>query len=516
MHNRSSHNCFAGFTSMLLLFMCKFTMGQEKTSTDSLKDKVLTPAEMQSDFRYLRKALEETHPGLYRYHTREEMSHEMDSIEFLLNRDMPFYTYYRLLATLTADIRCAHTVILPRRNLMHILSSAKCFPYYVIYVGNHVYVDFSASPDTLVKPGFEVLSINGLSIDSVNAILFRHLWADGYIETGKLRTLEELYFCVYYYLFVEQSDHFSTIFRGPTGDTVKTEEPALSFTELEKSLRANPVNAALLKIYGPRSNLNQAKPRRLELYKQHDAALMTMRTFGIGKNGDEAAGKMQDFLEKSFEEIRKNKINNLIIDLRYNSGGWDNTGQVLFTYLIDTPTYYYRRFHAVTDSSEFLQLSSISKEELKNIKKELISEKDGTFTVKEEYNKTLAIQHPQKNRFSGKVYFIVNGGSASSAGEFSAVTYSDHLGIFVGEETQGNYTGDNGGEFIPLVLPRTKIFVNIPLLYYDNAVTPPDRIGRGTIPDYIVPNNMNDILSGTDTQLNFIFELIRKNSKSNN
>jgi hypothetical protein len=96
------------------------------------------------------------------------------------------------------------------------------------------------------------------------------------------------------------------------------------------------------------------------------------------------------------------------------------------------------------------------------------------------------------------------------------VAYSNHLGVFVGEETQGNYTGDNGGEFIPLVLPLTKIFVNIPLLYYDNAVTPPAQVGRGTIPDHIVPNNMNDILSGTDTQLNFVFDLIRKNSQSKN
>jgi C-terminal processing protease CtpA/Prc len=125
----------------------------------------------------------------------------------------------------------------------------------------------------------------------------------------------------------------------------------------------------------------------------------------------------------------------------------------------------------------------------------------------------LARQYPQKDRFTAKVYFLVNGGSASSTGEFSAVTYSNKLGVFVGEETQGNYTGGNGGEFIPLVLPQTRIFVNIPLLYYDNAVTPPTQAGRGTIPDYSVPNNIEDILSGSDTQLNFIYGLIRKSNQ---
>jgi hypothetical protein len=499
--------------SLLLLVGHSFAVAQrDKTLADSLKDKVLTPAEMQSDCRYLRRALEETHPGLYRYHTREEMSHEMDSVEGLLNQDMSFYKYYRLLAALTADIRCAHTGIHPRWNIMRVLASAKGFPYAIMYIDNHAYVTFNDTPDTVVKPGYEILSINGVAIDSITAILLRHLWSDGYIETGKWRTLEDAYFSLYYYLFVDQPDHFSITCKGPTGEMLSVEEDAVAFEDLDKNSAANPVNAAMIKIYGPRSRLNRTKPWRLEFHKEHDAAVMTIRTFGTGKNGDEAAEKIHDFLEKSLIEIRKSKVNNLIIDLRYNPGGWDNEGEVLFTYLIDTPAYYYRRVHAVTDSSEFLQLSSISKEELKNIKEELIPEKDGTFTVREKYNKTLAKQYPQKDRFAGKVYFLVNGGSASSAGEFSAVAQSNRLGVFVGEETQGNYTGDNGGEFIPLILPQTRIFVNIPLLYYDNAVVPPAQVGRGAIPDYIVPINLKDLLSGTDTQLNFVYDLIRKSN----
>lgn len=497
--------------SALLVLTYFSAVGQPgMASTDSLKYKVLTPVEMLSDFRYLRRALEETHPGLYRYHTREEMSRELDSVEGLLNRDMPFYTYYRLLAAMTADIRCAHTGILPRRNLKRILAAGKGFPFATTYIDSHLYVTFNDTPDTVVKPGFEILSINGAPIDSITAILLRHLWSDGHIVSGKWRTLEDSYFALYYYLFVDQPDRFSVTCKRPTGEMLSVEEDAVGFEDLDKNSAANPVNAAMIKIYGSRSRLNRAKPRRLEIYKEQDAAVMTIRTFGIGKTGDEAAVKMRDFLEKSFAEIRKNKIDNLIIDLRYNSGGWDNTGEVLFTYLIDTPTYYYRRFHTVTDSSAFLQLSSISKEELNNIKAELIPEKDGTFTVKEEYNKTLAMQYPQKDRFTGKVYFLVNGGSASSTGEFAAVAQSNRLGVFVGEETQGNYTGDNGGEFIPLVLPQTRIFVNIPLLYYDNAVTPPAQAGRGTIPDYVVPVNITDLLSGTDTQLNFVYGLIGK------
>lgn len=165
--------------------------------------------------------------------------------------------------------------------------------------------------------------------------------------------------------------------------------------------------------------------------------------------------------------------------------------------LLDKPMKYY----------DFYRILTVL---IADIRCELIPESDGTFTVKEQYNSTLARQYPEKNRFTGKIYFLVNGGSASTTAEFAAVAHSHGLGVFVGEETAGNYTGDNGGEFIALTLPKTGIQVQIPLLYYDNAVRPPAREGRGTIPDYVVPYNIKDVLSGTDTQLNFVYGLIRK------
>jgi Peptidase family S41 len=123
------------------------------------------------------------------------------------------------------------------------------------------------------------------------------------------------------------------------------------------------------------------------------------------------------------------------------------------------------------------------------------------------------IQHPKPNRFTGKVYFLMNGGSGSTTAEFLAVAHSNKLGVFVGEECAGNYTGGNGGEFISVSLPNSKIQVGVPLLYYHNAVTKPIIEGRGTLPDYFVPNNIKDILTKTDTQLNFTFDLIKKGGK---
>jgi C-terminal processing protease CtpA/Prc len=238
---------------------------------------------------------------------------------------------------------------------------------------------------------------------------------------------------------------------------------------------------------------------------------MTIRGFGGGNTEEEAQKKMRDFLNDCMKKLQAKKTENLIIDLRYNSGGWDIQGVELLTFLAKEPFKVYQKLHSITDSSEYLKFSDLSKEDLKNVKKELKPEADGTFSVKEEFSLQLKLQNPQPNRFAGKVYFLINGRSASTTAEFTAAAHTQKIGLMIGEESGGAYEGGNGGSFLHFELPHSKIKIGSPLLYYDNAVNPPAQKGRGTLPDYEVPNNYNDLFKGIDTQLNFILELIRKN-----
>ncbi|HEV7782541.1 MAG TPA: S41 family peptidase, partial [Chitinophagaceae bacterium] len=144
----------------------------------------------------------------------------------------------------------------------------------------------------------------------------------------------------------------------------------------------------------------------------------------------------------------------------------------------------------------------------KDIKKELHREKDGTFTLLEEFNDELKIQQPKTNRFKGKVYFLIDGRSGSATAEFTAVAHSNHLGVFIGEETGGAYEGGNGGSFLHFELPHSKISIQSPLICYENAVHDPRVKGRGTIPDHDVPWKLNDALNAVDTQLEFVLDLI--------
>ena len=101
---------------------------------DTLATKQLASVEMTQDFNYLRRLLTETHPGLYRYSSKEKMQTKMDSIYLLLAKPMAFYDYYLLLSELIANVRCAHTHLTPTNEFeKYYLNNIKTFPFMIFY-----------------------------------------------------------------------------------------------------------------------------------------------------------------------------------------------------------------------------------------------------------------------------------------------------------------------------------------------------------------------------------------------
>jgi hypothetical protein len=478
---------------------------------NTLASKVLSAEQVQQDFIYLRKILTETHPALYRYSSKELMTHKMDSLYSTLNKPMSFYDFYLVLSDLIANVRCAHTYIIPTRKFEPFyLKQIKTFPLMIFFTENKYYVTVNGSKDSSVKPGDVLLSINGRSVTTIRAQMQKLLWADGYNEMGKNKALDESFFPLFYYLLIERPSTFSLALKNQQGKEFGVTLPAQTFRNTVKNFKRNRVNKQLLHFANRRNKLDQKKGWRLSIREDEKIGIMRINAFGGGNNEDDARKKMSDFLDVCMQQLKEKQVQDLVIDLRYNGGGWDIQGVELFTYLIDQPTRCYQRLHAITDSTEFLKLSDISAEDRKLIRKRLQKETDGTFSVKEEFSAQLRLQQPKPNRFTGNVYILANRGSGSTTSEFLAYTKSNKRATIIGEECNGAYEGGNGGSFLHFDLPQSKISFGTPLIYYDNAVTPVEQTGRGTLPDYPIEFKVEDLLIGEDTQLNFALELIRK------
>jgi len=484
--------------------------------TDTLKSFILTPDKSREDFTYYRRLLEETHPGLYRYTDKDQMQAKLDSVYQLLDNPLHFYEFYKIIAAMVSDVRCAHTTVLPTSNFRKYLNSIKTLPFFLYPVQGRMYVIFNGTNDPNVTLGYELVEINGHRMDSVSAILKRHYWGDGYAEPSKDAVLQGGLFCLFYYSIIERPDQFRLRFKNLSEKDYELTVSAQVYGESEKIYLKSGTNKKASEFY----NKSHKSPWRLSFLSDPEStAVLRFDSFGgKGMNtGDEAKLGMQKFMNKSLDEIKKKKCKNLIVDVRSNSGGWDTQGIELFTYLMkqDTPVRYYQRQHAITDDSEFLTVSDLSEEERKNVKNELRKEVDGTFSLREEENSDLKPQSPKPNRFKGKVYILMNERSFSTTSEFLAACKSNQVGIMVGEEAGGAYEGGNGASFIHVALPNSNIQVGTPLVYYQNAVKPVQQKGRGAMPDYRVLAEPEDLIKNYDRQMEFVKEMIRKADKEN-
>jgi C-terminal processing protease CtpA/Prc len=112
--------------------------------------------------------------------------------------------------------------------------------------------------------------------------------------------------------------------------------------------------------------------------------------------------------------------------------------------------------------------------------------------------------------FTGKVLILMNGGSFSAAAQFVSQVHFHKRATFIGEESGGGYYGNSSGRSVNVILPKTKLFVRVPLVTYYMAVREYKDYARGVMPDYPVRYSIKELLAGTDKELALALELARR------
>lgn len=135
--------------------------------------KMLNPESLWDDFKVFRTTLEEAHPNLYRYTSKERLNHLMDSICLDLDEARSEKEFYKKLAFLVAQIKDGHTSIQPSAGY---LSQMKIlfplFPFYLIFIDERAFVLINASEEEDIGIGSELLSINGKTMPEILAEMY--------------------------------------------------------------------------------------------------------------------------------------------------------------------------------------------------------------------------------------------------------------------------------------------------------------------------------------------------------
>ncbi|HTE01262.1 MAG TPA: S41 family peptidase [Mucilaginibacter sp.] len=476
---------------LLLLFLPSFIFAQNVNRPG------YSVAELKNDFKIFRSALEEGHPGIYRYNSKVTMNSIFEAAEMSITRPMGESEYQILLSKVTTQIGCGHlAVIAPKIDQDKFDKEPTAIPFQPYYSGGKLFVltNFSAIADKGFV-GARIVSVNGHLTHAMLKDMFAIMSADGNNKTYKYRNLTySKYFTRYFYYLYGDTNSYTVEYISGAGTSVKkTKLAGLPFSEL---------NAIRDKKY-PQHFLSD--PLEFKLEDDKKTAYLKIESF----DEDVLEQKKIDFskfLQSAFNRIDSNKIKNLIIDLRNNHGGTDEFGKLLFSYLMAHDFDYYSSLTIKTDSFGFFKYTTMRSPKVP--KGMLKANAAGTFDVIRHPN--VGKQKPLLPTYSGKIYVLINGGCFSTASECISMIHSNTNAVFIGEESGGGYYGNNSGMVPEMTLPNTKIRIAIPLMKYVMAVKDYQFKDRGLIPNYEVIPKIADKLNGNDPELEFAKKLISK------
>jgi C-terminal processing protease CtpA/Prc len=139
--------------------------------------------------------------------------------------------------------------------------------------------------------------------------------------------------------------------------------------------------------------------------------------------------------------------------------------------------------------------------------KRLISRQSASFSADTPGYSDLKTLTPAPNQFTGRLYLLIDSGCFSTTGHLCSLLRYHGIGTFIGEETAGSYSCTDNSKDI--TLSRTGLVLRPSTTVCATAVsglTP----GRGILPDYEVVPTIEDRLAGTDIQMAFAVNLVKR------
>ncbi|HKH90310.1 MAG TPA: S41 family peptidase [Gemmatimonadaceae bacterium] len=449
-------------------------------------DTTLTVEQARTDFDQLRAALEEAHGGLHRHIPKPTLDRAFDSLRARLTGPVSRRALAAVLAEMIARIGDGHAHLEFDRPTVDALRRAPIFPLRLAVEDSALVVvhNYSAT-DSSVRPGMEVVAIEGSGAREVVRRMLQVLPGDGFIESGKRASIVRS-FAESYWLYVDPRESFTISVRDSSGATITSHLAGVP--SAERVPERNAVNASMLA--GEAALWRPSDVVAVRFIGDGSVAQLRIRWF----DGEDFPRRLDD----AMQTVRERGARTLVLDLRGNPGGVDEYGALLVSQLVTTPFRYFDRIHLASTRPSFNTWRAGTSERLAA---GVAPDPSGGWLVKPALHGGVGVQQPARAAFGGRVIVLMDGGTFSTAADVCAVLR--HLGraTFIGEETGGGYEGNTSGLNALVSLAHSRLALKVPMYGYWNAVRAPRERGRGTIPDRAVLARTRDVMRGLDAVL---------------
>ncbi len=415
--------------------------------------RVFSPEAYKADLDQLGKTLMAVHPNALKFISKADFLKIIEAKKALVNAQTTYAEFAWHCNEIIASVHCSHTDkgrFFPEHQM---LPMSLQFPLQTRWVNDRLYVIDPLNNAGKVAIKDEILRINGMAVSEIVADIYRHISAQGYIETSKRHVFNT---------WATGMIPYALQFPKTYTIQVKGKAKVISLNKAESV--KDPVEDTSIKFC--KDNLC------FEVQGDKKTAILTVASFNYYPWGN--LDVFVKFMDNTFDEIRKLGIQNLIIDVRFNGGGSQHSSIHLLKYLTNKPFSYYK-------TAEF-------------------EGKAGPIEGED-------IQIPFENGFKGNLYFMIDGHGNSTTGHFMSIVKALKLGTIVGEELGSNHFCSAGQKICRLANTKLEYYVanNTHVSF-----TASQDDAAGVLPDHYVTQSIDDYLKKVDVVKEYTLRLVKK------
>jgi len=491
---------FSGILFMAVLFLLSGCSSSRKAFSP---DKKFSPEQLKEDYSLFRKILEDVHPSLYWYTSKDSVDYYFDEGYRRIRDSMTEPGFRSLLSYVLAKINCGHTSSRYSHDYSQYLEIARVrtFPLSVkIWQDTMVVTANLNRKDSILRRGTPVLSINGRKQQDIVDSLCKFISSDGYNDVAKYQQLSNRgTFAGWYRNVYGLSDKFTIEYQDTNGIARTTIIPVYDPAKDTSAFQGAPgIKFSKKEIRKQRRFIT----RNLQVDTMLNTGYMTLGSFSRGN-------KLGSFFHRSFKILEKRKINSLVIDVRGNGGGDASLSTLLTKYLIDHPFKIADSLYATRRSTNYSKY--IDKQFLYWLAMQFVTNRKADGKYHFGYFERHYYKPKTKYHYSGQVYILTGGNSFSATTLFASALKGQKNVTIVGEETGGAAYGNTAWMIPDARLPNTRMGFRLPKfrLVMDNHG---EKNGRGVQPDVFAGPSVRAIHDGIDYKVEKVRELIQADS----
>lgn len=407
----------------VLLFITNVAFGQQSLIYNN--NHLFTVQQLQSDFLYTQTLLYKIHPSLYRYIRKDSLDNYFKLAYAQLTQPLNEVQYWEVAESIISKVGSGHTFLTLSDGYFknYYNFSHPLFPFFVNIKAEKLFLTvFFGRRETQIKSGDEILSINGVTASKLIDKFRKCFSDDGYSNAYKDYQLSRGAFNRLYCMLMPESAGFKITYLR--GDKIEQENVPSENISWDKS--------SFLPILEPGGPVHNAKSFFVD---------EANNTKPILKFPEDIPGtallKIERFIypdfrslhRSIFKELENKKIQNLIIDLRGNLGGYDQIAIDLLKYLIPQKFYYTRQTEELDFPSNLKDIIDVNN----SCAFDNLSQINGERLVKTIQGQVFK----PYNQYPLNIFLIVDGGTYSAACLFASAIKSQGKCVIIGNETGG-------------------------------------------------------------------------------